>query len=108
MHVNAIGANAAERQELEPEAFAGTAMIVVDDVNQARKEAGELIALDRQDRLDWSQVRSLADVVAGHAPAASERGGITIFKSLGTAIEDLAAASIVYDGAVRAGIGAIV
>jgi ornithine cyclodeaminase/alanine dehydrogenase-like protein (mu-crystallin family) len=103
MHVNTIGANAAARQELEAEAFAGAVMIVVDDVEQARTEAGELIELARQDRLDWSRVRALADIVA-EPPV--KRHGITIFKSLGTAIEDLAAASIVYDRAMQAGIGA--
>lgn len=105
MHVNTIGANAAERQELEAEAFAGDATIVVDDVEQARTEAGELIALDRQGRLDWSRVRTLAEIVS--APPL-QRNGVTIFKSLGAAIEDLAAASIVYDRAMQAGIGAAV
>jgi ornithine cyclodeaminase/alanine dehydrogenase-like protein (mu-crystallin family) len=107
MHVNAIGANAVERQELEPDAFADAGIIVVDDVAQARGEAGELIALDQQGRLDWNRVCSLADLVTARHGSV-ERSGMTIFKSLGTAIEDLAAASIVYDGAKRAGIGAIV
>ena len=102
MHVNTIGANAAARQELEAEAFAGAALIVVDDVEQARTEAGELIALEREGRLDWGLVRPLAEIVA-EPPVA--RHGLTIFKSLGTAIEDLAVASIVYDRAMQAGIG---
>jgi ornithine cyclodeaminase/alanine dehydrogenase-like protein (mu-crystallin family) len=111
MHVNTIGANAATRQELEAEAFAGDAIVVVDDVDQARKEAGELIELERQGRLDWSRVRALAEVVAeqpGPAETSTDSRRITIFKSLGTAIEDLAAASIVYDRAMQAGIGAAV
>jgi ornithine cyclodeaminase/alanine dehydrogenase-like protein (mu-crystallin family) len=104
MHINAIGANAADRQELQPDAFAGAAMVVVDDVDQAKIEAGELIALDQQKKLDWGRVRALADVVATRPPVGETRG-FTIFKSLGTAIEDLAAASVIYDGAIRAGIG---
>jgi alanine dehydrogenase len=109
MHVNTVGANAANRQELEPEAYAGEeTLIVVDDVAQARGEAGELIALERQGRLDWSRVRALADVVAAPPRAAAGKNRITIFKSLGTAIEDLAAASIVFDRAVEAGIGVAV
>lgn len=107
MHVNAVGANAANRQELEPEAYADhSALIVVDDIQQARVEAGELIALDRQGRLDWARVHSLAEIVANPPPAEPNR--LTIFKSLGTAIEDLAAASIAYDRAVAAGIGTVV
>jgi alanine dehydrogenase len=105
MHVNTIGANAVARQELEAEAFAGDAFIVVDDVDQARTEAGELIELDRQDRLDWRRVHPLAEIVAG---LPIERHAVTIFKSLGTAIEDLAAASLVYDRAMQAGIGTMV
>lgn len=110
MLVNTIGANAAARQELEPEAFAAAARIIVDDVDQARTEAGELIALEREGRLDWSRVQALAEIVAEPAAARvpAHQRGLTIFKSLGTAIEDLAAASLVYDRATQAGAGTLV
>lgn len=109
MHVNTIGANAAKQQELETEAFADDALVVVDDLDQAREEAGELIALERQGRLDWRRVHPLAEIVATR-PAATSKDShrLTIFKSLGVAIEDLAVASLVYDRAIAAGVGTAV
>ena len=107
MHVNAVGANAANRQELEPEAYADpSTLIVVDDIEQARVEAGELLALASKSRLDWTRIHALAEIVA-HPPGADAKR-VTIFKSLGTAIEDLTAASAVYDRAVAAGVGTVV
>jgi alanine dehydrogenase len=107
MHVNAVGANAANRQELDAEIYADrSALIVVDDIEQARIEAGELIDLARNGRLDWTRVHSLADLVANRPRA--EVAGLTIFKSLGAAIEDLAIASVVYDRAVAAAAGTVV
>lgn len=107
MHVNAVGANAANRQEIEPDAYADrSTLIVVDDVEQARIEAGELIALAGKSRLDWTRVHALAEVIAN--PPRAEATRLTIFKSLGAAIEDLAIASIVYDRAVAAGVGTVV
>ena len=105
MHVNAVGANAANRQELEPDAYADRSTLIVDDVEQARVEAGELIALAGENRLDWTRVHALADVIA-NPPREATR--LSIFKSLGAAIEDLAIASIVYDRAVEAAIGTVV
>jgi ornithine cyclodeaminase/alanine dehydrogenase-like protein (mu-crystallin family) len=107
MHVNAVGANAASRQELDPEAYAHPAtLIAVDDIEQARVEAGELVALAAQSRLDWTRVHTLGDIIAN--PPHADANRITIFKSLGAAIEDLAAASMLYDRAVAARIGTVI
>ena len=106
-HVNAVGANAANRQELEPEIYADrSTLIVVDDIEQARIEAGELVALARENRLDWTRVHALAGLVAD--PPRAEATRLTIFKSLGAAIEDLAIGSVVYDRAMAAGAGTVV
>lgn len=74
-------------------------IIAADDVSQAREEAGDLIMAGDA---AWSRVVPLADVIVGRV-----RGGrqgddsVTIFKSLGIAVEDLVLAKLIYDRAVR-------
>ena len=101
-HVNTIGANSANRMELDPATFARAACVVTDDVDQARIEAGELIACVESERMKWDDVKSLSSIVT--EPRA-QRGGLTIFKSLGAALEDVAVASAVYDLALAQGRG---
>ena len=102
VHVNGVGANAAVRMELEPASYARARLVVTDDVDQARVEAGELIEVVKGGRKSWADVRALADVVGA---AAQPGGGLTIFKSLGAALEDLAAASAIDDRALARGLG---
>jgi alanine dehydrogenase len=103
-HVIGMGANAAGRRELEAAIVARASMVVTDDPQQARIEAGEFIDLDKAGQFDWKRVVPLNQIVA--APPAFSPGGFTLFKSLGAGIEDLASASLVYDEALRRGFGA--
>lgn len=103
-HVNTIGANAANRMELELDTFTRAACVVTDDVDQARIEAGELIQCVERGSLKWEDVTPLARIVAERRTLT---GGLTIFKSLGAAIEDLAVASAVYDLALAQGRGQV-
>ena len=97
-----MGANAASRRELDDAIVTRAAIVVTDDPNQARTEAGEFIALAAAGAFDWSKLVPLHQIVA--APPALT-GGFTLFKSLGAGIEDLAAASLVYDEALKRGVG---
>ena len=69
--------------------------MVVDDLEQAKIEAGDIILAD-----SWANVVELKDVDRGHDPAR-----VTIFESLGIAVEDAAAAGYVYEQAVAKKIG---
>lgn len=100
--VNTIGANAANRTELELSTFARARCVVTDDLEQAGLEAGELINGVQQGLLRWEDVARLADIVARPV---RETGGVAIFKSLGAALEDVAVASAIYDRAVALGRG---
>jgi ornithine cyclodeaminase/alanine dehydrogenase-like protein (mu-crystallin family) len=101
-HVTAAGANSANRRELDPEIVLAATTIVTDDIEQAKLEAGEFIDLVKARKLDWGRVRALHQIVA--APAfAREPGALTVFKSLGVGLEDLAAASLIYDRAMASG-----
>lgn len=102
VHVNAIGSNWANRAELAPDAVLKADVIAVDDLAQAREEAGDLIMAGNA---VWQKAIPLADIVVGKAKGRPSDGSVTIFKSLGIAVEDLVLAKLVYDKAVREGKG---
>jgi ornithine cyclodeaminase/alanine dehydrogenase-like protein (mu-crystallin family) len=101
-HVNGMGANAANRRELDADIVLKASLVVTDDIPQAKTEAAEFIDLAKAGRWDWSKVKSLHEIVT--APAAPrDPAALTVFKSLGVGLEDVAAASIVYDRAMASG-----
>jgi ornithine cyclodeaminase/alanine dehydrogenase-like protein (mu-crystallin family) len=90
-----MGSNAHNRREIPTDLVQQAALIAVDSLEQARIEAGDLLLADH-----WSNVRELKDVTAGYDP-----NQITIFESLGIAVEDAAAASYVYEQALERKLG---
>jgi alanine dehydrogenase len=94
-HVNAMGSNIASRRELPADLVRGADLVAVDSVEQAKIEAGDLLLAD-----SWANVVELKDVRPGYDP---ER--ITIFKSIGLGVEDVAAGSFVYEQARQQGMG---
>ena len=94
-HINAMGSNIASRRELPADLVRAAGVVAVDSLEQARIEAGDLILAD-----SWANVVELTDVRPGYDPAR-----ITIFKSIGLGVEDVAAGAFVYEQAQRLGIG---
>jgi ornithine cyclodeaminase/alanine dehydrogenase-like protein (mu-crystallin family) len=91
--VIAMGSNHPQRREL-PTAVVQKACVVVDDADACRIEAGDLL-LGLSDAA-WQNVAELKNVVAGKMKAGlSDR--LVVFKSVGLGLEDVAAASIVYE-----------
>ncbi len=105
MHVNAMGANWAQKRELDTAAVDRAAKIVVDSVEQSKMEAGDLILAFGEDQSRWNAVQELSQIVAGKAPGRNSADQITLFKSNGIATWDLAAAVRVYEMAVARGMG---
>jgi ornithine cyclodeaminase/alanine dehydrogenase-like protein (mu-crystallin family) len=103
--VAAAGANRLVRREIDVETVRRAGVIAVDDPEQARLESGELAAAVEAGALRWDDVVPFGDIVAGRHPGRGGDGDITLFKSLGIAIEDVALARIVYDKAVAVGAG---
>lgn len=104
-HINAIGSNALNRAELDPVAIRRADTIVADSVEQSRIEAGDFVAALEQGILSWERVWELSDVVVGRQTGRDSAESITLFKSLGLAIEDLAVAARVLDRARAVGLG---
>ena len=104
-HVNAAGANHWMRRELDDEAVRRSSVIVVDDVEQAKIECGDLIYPVEQGIIWWEQVRSLSEVVAGRASGRVAADNITLFESQGIALEDIAVGVKIYELAKERGVG---
>jgi len=100
--IAAMGANAPARRELEDSTLRRARLIVTDDSDQARLEAGDIAECVAQGAFDWDDVKTLASIVSGDT---KRPHGLAIFKSLGAALEDLAAAEIVYAFAREKGLG---
>jgi ornithine cyclodeaminase/alanine dehydrogenase-like protein (mu-crystallin family) len=105
VHLNAIGANHANKRELDEEAVASADVIVVDSIEQSRQEAGDLIIAFHGDETCWTGVKRLSEVVAGKTPGRSRDSEVTLFKSNGIASWDLAVAVRVYATALEKGLG---
>jgi len=96
-HVDLVGAFTAEMRESDDE-LVRRAEVFVDTYAGALKEAGDLVQPMNNGTIDREQVRAeLADLVAGRHPGRRSAEEITVFKSVGTALEDLCAARLVYE-----------
>jgi ornithine cyclodeaminase/alanine dehydrogenase len=104
-HVNAAGANAANRREVDAATVLRAGILATDDKEQALIEAAEFRDLVQAGRLTWDAVRELGELVTG-APGRHARGDLTLFKSLGVSLEDIAFAELIYRRARERGLGA--
>ncbi|MCL5437407.1 MAG: ornithine cyclodeaminase family protein [Candidatus Thermoplasmatota archaeon] len=105
-HINAIGANRIESRELDAETLCSAEEIVVDSVEQSKVESGDLAAAVSSGCIGWDDINEIRDLVSGRRKKIKgRRGGITIFKSLGIGLEDLAVGAYVYRRAAETGLG---
>jgi ornithine cyclodeaminase len=93
-HVNAVGSFRLDMTELPPELFARAALVAVDSREAALEEAGELVAAIQAGLLASDGFTEIGEVAPDWA-ASRDPSAITIFKSVGLAIQDLAAAELV-------------
>ena len=102
--VAAAGADNPEKQELAPAVFAGN-KIVADSLEQCAT-IGDLHHAVNAGAVTRADVHAeLSDVVAGIKPGRTSQQEITIFNSTGVALEDVAAAAVAYEEALRTGTG---
>ena len=104
-HVNAAGGNHWMRREVDEETVLRSEVIVVDDLDQAKIECGDLMWLEPRGSFRWDMAKELQDVVAGRVNGRPSEESITLFESMGLALEDIAAAHLVYNKAKAQGIG---
>ncbi len=100
--VAAMGSNWLEKSELDVATVAQATRVVCDDIPCCRREAGDLHQAAEQGAFDWASAENLAAVVAAGENPPSGQGGLTLFKSVGMAIEDVAVAAWVARNELRA------
>ena len=79
--------------------------IIVDSLDQAPVEAGDMASAVDRGIMQWSRVQELRQVVSGNVPGRSNPKDIVYAKLMGTGVADVAAAKLAYDKATAAGIG---
>jgi ornithine cyclodeaminase len=104
-HVNAIGASIPSARELDV-ATVAAAELFVDSRESAAHEAGEYRLARSEGAIGDDHIRAeLGEVAIGAHAGRSGEGALTVFRSLGLAVEDLAAAELAVASARRAGAG---
>jgi alanine dehydrogenase len=103
MHINSVGTARRDQREIDVETFRRSDVIVVDTKEGVFSEAGDAYAA--RDAIDLDKVSELSGVVVGSAPGRTSDDQITLFKSVGTGIQDIALAALIYQRAKERGIG---
>ena len=104
-HLNVIGASLPDRREVDG-ATVAAASLFVDRRESTENEAGDYLLALREGAIGAGHIRAeLGDLLLENHPGRTAPGEITLFKSLGLAVEDLAAAALVYRRAREAGAG---
>lgn len=104
MHVNAAGNNGAAKREID-ETTIRADLIVLDNLEQAKHECGELISAAANGAFRWSQAFELHHIVGGKVSGRPSAQAITLFESQGIGIEDTAASAYVLRKAREQGFG---
>ena len=103
-HINAAGGNMLVRRELDDTSVLRADRIVVDSLEQARLEAGEFLSVVETGRKRWQDLIELREYF-GPRPVNRRADEITLFKSMGIALEDVAIGKLVYERAIENGMG---
>jgi len=102
-HVNAAGSNQANRREIPAALVRRASLIVVDSIDQARMEAGDLLLAVPEGEWPSLPLAEMKDVISSRS---ARPRGVTVFESLGLGVEDIAVAARVYARALESGAGA--
>src|SRR5205823_9032251 len=106
-HINAVGSNFLGKAEMDAVAVRRCETIVVDSKDQARLEAGDFVQPLEDGSIHWADVHELGQVIVGRYTGRAHPQDVTLFKSLGIAIEDVAVAARVYAKAQAEGMGKV-
>jgi ornithine cyclodeaminase/alanine dehydrogenase-like protein (mu-crystallin family) len=103
--VCAVGSNWLNKAEIDSTVIRRADNIVCDSVEACRAEAGDFADAIEKGIFDWSRAVDLSDVVAGRATGRNTAQSITLFKSVGLALEDVALAGKLVELARAKGLG---
>jgi alanine dehydrogenase len=101
-HINAVGADAPGKQELDP-SIVKEAIVVVDDLEQA-SGSGEINVPIQKGIYTTEEIRAtLAELVVGKKKGRANSRDMTVFDSTGIAVEDMAVAKLLFEKAQQSG-----
>jgi alanine dehydrogenase len=103
-HVNSIGSTAPEQREIHPSVWQ-TADCIVLDTHRLLHESGDALVASQNGAIDEGKVCQLNQVVAGTSPGRTDARQITLYKSVGTGLQDVAAAYRIYQTALERKLG---
>lgn len=106
-HVNLIGSNFLSKAEADVEVFRRATLVSVDSREQARLEAGDFVPAIDAGVLHITDVKELAPLLVGRYPGRLTPTCVTVFKSLGLGVEDVAVAAKVVELARQRGVGRV-
>jgi len=104
-HLNVVGSNFLSKAEVDLTTLRRTNHFVCDSVEQCRLEAGDLAKGVAEGIRDWASMHDLAEVVSGRETGRATPQDVTLFKSVGLAIEDVAMAAEILRRAKSEGLG---
>ncbi len=103
-HVNGVGSYTPEMREIDA-ATVARARVFVDQRQAARAEASDLVLAAREGHTEPARWTEIGEVVAGKRPGRQGTGEVTFFKSVGVAVQDVAAAAQALERAKDLGLG---
>lgn len=108
MHIVAIGAFRPNMQEVPSDVVARATKVVVESRSSALAEAGDLLIPIREHRFRPDQIHAeLGEIFDGRRPGRQRPDELTLFKSVGHAVMDVAMARAIYDQALRRNLGQV-
>lgn len=104
-HVNLMGSNYLASAEADAEVFRRAKLVTIDSKDQGRMEAGDFVAATGEHVLSWPDIKEFAHVLVNRYPGRESPDDITVFKSLGLGIQDIAVGVKVVEQARAHGLG---
>jgi alanine dehydrogenase len=104
LHINSIGSTAPEQREIDPAVWRRADRVAL-DTRRLLHESGDALAAKEAGTLEESRIVELHEIVAGGVEEPVRKNQITLYKSVGTGLQDVAAAASVYRAARKQGLG---
>jgi ornithine cyclodeaminase/alanine dehydrogenase-like protein (mu-crystallin family) len=104
-HLNVVGSNYLNKAEIDVTTIQRADTIVCDSIEQCKLEAGDFVSALEAGVVEWSHMHELADVVSDRETGRKTPESITLFKSVGLALEDVAVGGKLLELAAKEGLG---
>jgi alanine dehydrogenase len=105
VHINAVGSHRPDSREIDG-ATVARARVVVDSREAIMAECGDILLAIKDGSITAENIHGeIGEVLAGTKPGRQAKDDLTLYKSVGIAIQDVATANLVYQKALKQGIG---